>query len=359
MRQFQEGDVLAVRAIGGLHVVTIAWDFVAGQEAKLAGLLGFAIERSELAAGNVIERYFLRGIKRFKDKDEGLAPGTPVPTSEHPIQTFQWGDYTAKPATTYRYRVVPVYGKPKLLQLDDASATTVEITTEAEEGGADNGNANTARHDVYFNRGAAGSQAYARKFGKIKPDETQPNSEQMQWLSRGLFEALRGFIHRAAGADARDYKLRAMLYEFEYLPVGEAFRDAWQAGADVDIRYEAQSYKEENEHMIAEARIEAICHPQKSRRGIRHNKFIVLIRNEQPVAVWTGSTNISAGGIFGHSNVGHVIWDRDVAQSFLNYWERLAQPDVTRGKLVKANVEVEPTPQPGSLSDTIPPASGR
>ena len=124
MRQPSKGNVLAVRAISGLHVVTVAWDFVEGQEAKRDGLLGFAIERSELNQGVVIERYFLRGIKRFKLKDEGLAPGTPVPTSEHPIQSFQWGDYTAKPKTTYRYKVVPVYGKPKLVELDDASSTT-------------------------------------------------------------------------------------------------------------------------------------------------------------------------------------------------------------------------------------------
>ena len=133
MRQLEKGDILAVRAIGGLHVVTIAWDFVEGQEAKREGLLGFAIERSEINKDEVIEHYFLRGIKRFKFKDEGLAPGTPMPTSEHPIQSFQWGDYTAKPRTTYRYRVVPVYGKPKLIELDDDSATTVEITTEAEQ----------------------------------------------------------------------------------------------------------------------------------------------------------------------------------------------------------------------------------
>jgi len=178
MRQLKKGAVLAVRAIGGLHVVTVAWDFVEGQEAKREGLLGFAIERSELKDGAVIERYFLRGIKRFQFKDEGALPGTPMPTSEHPIQSFQWGDYTAKPATTYRYRVVPVYGAPKLIELDDASATTVEITTEAEEGGA--GDDGQPRHDIYFNRGAAGSQAYARKFPD-KPDETKPESDQMVW----------------------------------------------------------------------------------------------------------------------------------------------------------------------------------
>src|SRR5712671_2819018 len=150
MRNINLGAVLAVRAIGGLHVVTLAWDFVAGQEAKRTGLLGFAIERSELDdAGTVVERYYLRGIKRFKDKDEGVAPGTPMPTSEHPIQSFQWGDYTVRPGGKYRYRVVPVYGKPKLLELDDASATTVEIDAESEQGKP--GANGAATNDIYFN----------------------------------------------------------------------------------------------------------------------------------------------------------------------------------------------------------------
>jgi len=135
MRNINLGAVLAVRAIAGLHVVTLAWDFVPGQEAKRLKLLGFAIERTELAAGVVFERFWLRGIKRFRFKDEGLPPGSPVPTSEHPVQSFQWGDYIAKPSTTYRYRIVPLYGKPNLIEIDDASSTTVEITTEDEAGG--------------------------------------------------------------------------------------------------------------------------------------------------------------------------------------------------------------------------------
>jgi hypothetical protein len=343
MRNLKQGSVLAVRAIGGLHVVTLAWDFVKGKEAKQDGLLGFAIERSELQKGKVVERYFLRGIKRFQHKDEGVPPGVPVPTSEHPIQSFQWGDYTPKPGTTYRYRVVPAYGKPMLLTLDNGSAATVQIKTEAEAGRA---TGQIPAHDVYFNRGVAGSQAYALKF-KTKPDQTKPDSEQMVWLSRGLFEALIAFIGRAAGKDAKDYKLRAMFYEFRYPPVGTALGAAAAAGADVAIRYEAQTYKRDNEAMIAQTGINAICQPQKSRAGIRHNKFIVLVRRNTPVAVWTGSTNISAGGIFGHSNVGHVVWDTTVAQRYLDYWERLAAADVTRGQLVKADVAAEPTPPPG------------
>ena len=347
MRNLVAGKVLKVRAIGGLHVVTLAWDFVGAQAIKKKDLLGFAIERAEYLAGKEIERYFIRGIKRFKHKDDGVSPGTPLPTSEHPIQSFQWGDYTAKPATTYEFTVIPVYGQPKLLELDRDSATTVKIVTEPE---VEPGLKEETRHNIYFNRGVAGSQAYARKFGKTAPDQTEPESEQMKWLSRGLFEALIAFIKRAGGKDASDYKLRAMMYEFRYLPVGQAFHEVAAAGADVDIRYEAQSYKDDNEEMIADARIKRLCTPQKSRAGIRHNKFIVLIHKDEPVAVWTGSTNISAGGIFGHSNVGHEVWDGKIAERYLAYWERLANPDVTRAPLVKDNLSVEPTPESVTLS---------
>jgi len=347
MRQSIEGGVLRLRAIGGLHVVTLAWDFSDGNEGKKEGLLGFTIERSELRDGQVLERYYLRGTKRFKDKDEGTAPGTPMPTSEHPVQSFQWGDYTVKPATEYRYKVIPVYGKPKLLELDEASAATIEIGTEAEQGIA--GNNGQTTHDIYFNRGVAGSQAYARKYGKTKPDESRPESDQMRWLSRGLYEALIEFIGRAAGADAADYKLRAMFYEFRYLPVGLALKAASNAGADVRICYEAQTYKDENEEMIHTADIQAICQPQKKREGIRHNKFIVMVHRNRPVAVWTGSTNISAGGIFGHSNVGHAIWDSTVAQRYLDYWERLSNPNITRKPLLEANLAAEPTPASNAI----------
>jgi hypothetical protein len=349
MRNLVEGKVLKVRAIGGLHVVTLAWDFVEGQDSKKKGLLGFAIERAEFDKyKKEVERYYLRGIKRFEHKDDGVPPGTPLPTSEHPIQSFQWGDYTAKPATVYDFTVIPVYGRPKLLELDLNSAQTVRIETEPE---VEPGAKGETRHNIYFNRGVAGSQAYARKFGKTPPDQDEPESEQMKWLSRGLFEALTGFIHRTAGKDADQYALRAMVYEFRYLPVGQAFKEAADAGADVAIRYEAQSYKEDNEAMIAKAKIKSLCKPQKSRAGIRHNKFIVLIHKEKPVAVWTGSTNMSAGGIFGHSNVGHEVWDGEIAGRYLAYWERLSDPDVTRKPLAEENLRVEPTPDNVVLKD--------
>lgn len=134
----------------------------------------------------------MRGIKRFKERDKGLPPGTPVSTAEHPIQSFLWADYTAKAGSHYRFRIVPLHGTVKNPKLDDAAAVTLEVTTEIAGEAPPDGDG--IRHDVFFNRGVIGSQAYAREFGNREPDAENPRSKEMRWLSRGLFEALVRFI---------------------------------------------------------------------------------------------------------------------------------------------------------------------
>ncbi len=54
---------------------------------------------------------------------------------------------------------------------------------------------------------------------------------------------------------------------------------------------------------------------------IQHNKFMVLLKsqNRRPTEVWTGSTNISLGGIHGQTNVGHWVRDADVAEKYRAY----------------------------------------
>ena len=141
-----------------------------------------------------------------------------------------------------------------------------------------------------------------------------------------------------------------MLYEFQYLPVGQAFAAARHAGADVDIRYEAQTYHEENVAMIAEAGIENIAKPQQSRGGIRHNKFIVLIHREPPSGCGRGPPTSPRAASSGTPTSGTPSGTRTIAQRYLDYWERLAGPDVTRAPLVAANLLVELTPAPDPSS---------
>ncbi|MFT3848523.1 MAG: phospholipase D-like domain-containing protein [Propionivibrio sp.] len=341
MRATAKGSELKAAAYAGTYVVVLAWDTLKGKIPVRTDLLGYAIERTELDIdGNEVERYWMRGIKRFKNKDKGLPPGTPISTAEHPIQSFLWADYTAKAGIRYRYRIVPLHGKVKQPKLDDSAGVTLDVITEIEGDRPSDPNNEDARHDVFFNRGVIGSQAYAREFGNRDPDRENPRSPEMKWLSRGLFEALVRFI----GLAGDGMGLRAALYEFHYQPVANAFAKAIEAGADVKIVYDAESsYKTDNEATIATAGLDDYnaAIPRTVSEGIRHNKFIVLLRGDKPVAVWTGSTNISAGGIFGHSNVGHIVWSEDVAAKYLVYWQHLAD-NLTPTKLRALNKDAPP-----------------
>jgi phosphatidylserine/phosphatidylglycerophosphate/cardiolipin synthase-like enzyme len=344
--------MLKARGIAGTHVVVLAWDLQPGQKAKLDGLLGFAVRRTEFEGNKKVESYTMRSIKRFRNKDKGYPPGIPVSTEDHPLQTFQWGDYTAKPARKYEYQIVPMYGEPKLLVPDESAAVTINVRTEPEASTPAAAAASGIRHDVYTNRGVIGSQAYAREFENAEPDVNDPSSPAMIWLSRGLFEGLINFISLA---EDHRYQLRAAFYEFHYQPVANALAKQVEAGADVKIVYDDEStYKEGNRATIQNAGLDAMkaVIPRTVTEGIRHNKFIVLIKNNIPIAVWTGSTNISAGGIFGHSNVGHLVWDKDVATTYLDYWKRLAD-NLTPTKLRVPNKAASPLPVGKTPKDSV------
>jgi phosphatidylserine/phosphatidylglycerophosphate/cardiolipin synthase-like enzyme len=311
MRKPAKRGSLTVQAIAGTYVVLLGIDIKA--EAR-KGLLGFAIERQDHTEK---ARGFLENFLLFKANDRGAQPDHS--SGKNPFQGFLWGDYTAKPSHDYTYRVTAMYGRPERLTPRDA--LSVRIQTEDPE---------LDRHAIFFNRGAATSQAYARKFGDRDPDQV-PNREAYVWLSRGLEEAVLAFIAKAAG---KGWGLRAAVYEFDYLPVLDALGSAAKRGADVKVIFADvdNSTKKQpvpepadgNEKAIATAQIEKLCVARRKTSEIPHNKFIVLLRNGKPQQVWTGSTNLTKGGIFGHSNVGHAVRNETVAASYLEYWTQLS-----------------------------------
>lgn len=327
MRRHARKGPLSVHAIAGTHVVILGID---APRKAAKGLLGFALHRTDHTED---EGYWLRGFRTFKETDPDLPPGTLVSTYEHPIQSFLWGDYTAKPDHRYTYRVVAVYGRPK--NLKHGPEVRVAVATQREDRG---------RHAVFFNRGAAGSQAYARKFGNRRPADVHGGGA-WRWLSRGLEEAMLAFIGRAKGPR---HGLRAAVYEFNHMPALKAFKTASEAGADVKIVYDARPGGGQpvaaSDRAIGEAGIRHLMIPRRRNPSyIAHNKFIVLLRNGRAEEVWTGSTNLTAAGIFGQSNVGHVVRDRRIARAYLDYWERLAaDPDAE--DLRARNLAASPDP---------------
>jgi phosphatidylserine/phosphatidylglycerophosphate/cardiolipin synthase-like enzyme len=313
VRAHAENGGLTVNAVAGNHAVFLGFDLT--DEAR-DGCLGIAIHREDLTDGR---SSWLSGFKTFKSQVPAPAMTAVYNTEAHPIQSMWWGDYSAKPAHHYRYQVYPRYGTPAQLTTKDSVTATIDITTN---------DPGVGTHGIYFNRGVAASQAYAAKFHDV-PDKLPPDrrSEALTWLSRGLYEALRAFLTDGASASLA---IRAAVYEFTEPSLLAAFAEAHSAGADVRIVYHASGDQGQlNETAIQAAGLDRSMLIPRSHAVIAHNKFIVRADRDgagalAPAQVWTGSTNLSQGGIYGHSNVGHVVREPAVASRFLDYWTQLS-----------------------------------
>lgn len=327
MRITKISNGFKVHAIVGTYVVLFGFDL---PEADCNGLLGFSIHRTDHTEN---EAGFLHAMKAFAETDPGFPSGSLYSTKDHPIQSFQWADYSAKPGHEYTYTITAKKGTPS--NLTPHAETVLEVTTEDPEGGD---------HDIYFNRGIAGSQAYVRRFGDRTP-ETVPNRKAFEWLSRGLNEALEDYIQSCIpGQDA----LRIAAYEFNYERFLDVVKKAIDAGVDVKIIYDARkdSPKLQNIAAIKDKGLDGVgvSIPRTQPKSyISHNKFIVKLHNGQPQSVWTGGTNFSEGGIYGHSNVAHVVEETAIAQQFLDYWNELAQDSESR-ELKNRVEEISPLP---------------
>ncbi|TAL70154.1 MAG: hypothetical protein EPN82_05945 [Bacteroidetes bacterium] len=326
MRKSKTTNGLKVNAISGTYVVLLGFDL---PKNKCNGLLGFSIHRYD---HNENESYYLEGMKAFAETDPGFPPESHYSTKDHPIQSFQWADYSAKPGYKYTYTITAQKGKPK--KLIPIAETQISITTESPE--SDN-------HDVYFNRGTAASQEYIRRFGNKSPEDV-PNNKAFEWLSRGIYEALVEYVKSCTPGK---HSLRIAAYEFNYEPFLELLKDVSDSGVDIKIIYDARKDppRDKNQEKVNLKNLQNICTERTEGASyISHNKFIVKLENNRPISVWTGGMNFSEGGIFGHSNVAHVIEEPTIAKKYFDYWTKLSNdPKTTK---IKNEVEtISPIPQ--------------
>jgi phosphatidylserine/phosphatidylglycerophosphate/cardiolipin synthase-like enzyme len=210
-----------------------------------------------------------------------------------------------------------MYGKPGALTSDPQDELKLEIETETEwkEG---------AGHGVWFNRGAIASQKFAEEFGNAPPKNLDdPTDPEVVWLSRGLLEACLNYIKGTPVGDG----LRVAAYEFTYAPILNELKRAIDRGVDVQIVYHDTSDAPGRPNETAMQAAGLPINDQKttfrrSRTKIPHNKFIVHLRGgTDPVEVWTGSTNFTASGFLGQTNVGHRVADSATAKQYFEYWK--------------------------------------
>ncbi len=360
--RFRSKSVGGSRVFAVTGVNTVSFAVVAGKRTR-ADLLGFSVERIDPAAD---ERFFMAGFKVFESVIPHPDASTQVSTFDHPVQSFVWDDFTAKPGHEYEYRFHPVKGKPK--KLEHGTPLPIRIRTEPL--------VSDLEHDVFFNRGVASSQAYQRRFGAtpIAKLPKERREEALSWLSRDLDEAVLRFVDSCAAGD----RLLCCFYEFRYEPVARALKAAITRGVDVTIMVDAKVNETteddgtvnpsfprvENLEMLAKVGIpddNVRCREARP-SNIQHNKFMVrLAGGDKPTEVWTGSTNMSQGGISGQTNVGHWVRNTTVAGQFVRYWDLLATDpgglatDTASDKLMKnkafrAAVE-ELSPAPAELTE--------
>lgn len=320
------------KVISGTHAILIALNC---PDAIRKGLKGFAFEREMIGAGSQGPK-FLRSQKVFKsvvpNPKKALDPKDPTKrqafyTDKFPVQSFLWGDYAASPGKTYRFRILPMFGKPGALTTDPQDEIKFEITTEKEW-------SNGETHGVWFNRGAIASQKFSEEFGNKPPKNiNDPKDPTVAWLSRGLLEACLAYINETKAGDA----LRVAAYEFTYAPILKALKGLIDKGIDVQIVYHDTKKKDKNganENAMKDAGLPINDQQitfRRSKTKIPHNKFIVRLKGgKDPVEVWTGSTNFTPSGFLGQTNVGHRIADAKTAKQYFDFW-----------KVVKTDPELE------------------
>lgn len=377
MRFTQSNSQLSVRAISGLEMVLFGFNVPDNQRTNL---LGFRIRKRKRDS----TYYELNDGKCFKGTDESL------------IQDFLWGDYSVDPAKTYHYQISAVYGSPGQTTESEVLEFEVKTEDPQHKAHAVFFNRGVAGSQAYSKRFGIYKRSYKSdsletvsseiKYQEfIKPDDV-PDGEAFKWLSRGLEEALLDYVAQAKDST---YAIRASLYELSHVPAAQAFVDALERGADVKIIHHAKPKRAYKMGRSKDSNVKVSTHVEYTDKGtneiidtkkysgelrkvdtlegitstaletvgkvglknpenqdafsemliqrtdttISHNKFIILLKDGKPIQVWTGSTNITGGGIFGQSNVGHIIRDEAIAQAYLDYWNKLSEdPPKRKGR---------------------------
>jgi phosphatidylserine/phosphatidylglycerophosphate/cardiolipin synthase-like enzyme len=322
MRTRRTSDGLTAMATAGAYVVLIGWD-MAEKTIRQRKVLGFSIRRTRIEDGEVV---WLGGFKTFQSVEPNPPPGEPVSSFDHPLQTFQWADYSVRPGMTYTYRVIARTGKPDDLAFD--ATVDLKVTTESVDQGT---------HAIFFNRGSIASQEYARRFQNRKPSEVgQPAYD---WLSRGLIEGLFKFIDATKDGD----ELCGAFFEFKNTDIYARLKAAKKRGVKVKVVYDGDSQKKGNEKAMEGKGMKPLVKPRERSGRYAHNKFLVHRRGGISKAVWTGSTNLSENGVYGHSNNAHIVRDPAVAEKYFEYWQVLKN-DETRAPTAAAVENLTPEP---------------
>ncbi len=280
----------------------------------IANCRGFSIART--SQGKVT---YIHGAAGFSDADK-VDPANPC---SFPIQRYLWWDYSVKPGDTVQYSVIPIVG-PSQSQLKpdpkNASPTTPPMTITGQC---------TPHLSSYFNKGIVAAQWVSRALNNtpsksaIIPLVQKPGTPIRNALSGLLRPEILSLLSAALKNKGKIYAALYELNDLELIPALEAF------GKDCNLILANGAFKPPTNDENAAVRKQitpkvTVFDRMVTGAHFAHNKFVVFCdSNGKPQQVLTGSTNWTSSGLCTQANNGLIINDPDVAQDFLDAWNRL------------------------------------
>ncbi len=311
--------------------------FLAWRMPVTADCLGFAIHRQVVRGGTVVAEGLIDNRVGFPA--DSPRPGETRPSSEWPFQRYTWTDHGVGEGDEISYRISPVLGRDGALSVDEDSAAHVGPVpvTAAVTGGA-----------AYFNRGIVLSQFMLRHLppgwssapladkraalGQLTAGLRADSSDLRRFLMGDLGAALLSLldVELAAGSD-----LHAALYEISDQALiaalarfGDRAHVVLANGSSDNSRNPRIPKPYVDGNAEAADALEGVVDLRRrmffSSQGLGHNKFLVVIRDGRPAAVWTGSTNWATTGLCTQVNNAVLLEDPALAAAYLEQWHRLA-----------------------------------
>jgi phosphatidylserine/phosphatidylglycerophosphate/cardiolipin synthase-like enzyme len=322
-------------AFANNDIVTIAWSY--GKRPD--GCMGFAVYRID--AKGVETPLPSHAVFKGDTIKNGQT------TAEYPIQKFYWKDLYVRPiaektgSTTFRYKVVPLEGKPKALKpmtsLPILTTNEVELTAVC-----------SPSISAVFNRGIISTQhvANALKTGlnanSLKANIAKPGNQLRADLAGDMIATLTGLLKRVKSGDS----IYAALYELTDV---ELIQGLVNVGSKLNIvvanivaaKPKDGTTAKPGENDSAWNQIHPLCkttsfYRQPPGSHIVHNKFLVYANKNGPQAVLTGSTNWTDTGLCAQTNNTVVIDDSNVAARYMAYWNKLKADQVAHAKDAKS-----------------------
>jgi phosphatidylserine/phosphatidylglycerophosphate/cardiolipin synthase-like enzyme len=309
---------------------------------QIADCIGFELRRRRNGKNEIVRNRvsFSSGVPN---------PAKPESSAKSPLRRFTWTDHEVNSGDKVAYQVVPVVQTGDTDPVIDESHASpfsdeVELTGKVSDS-----------FECYFNRGFVISQFMSRL---LKGDLSD---KSLQAFKKSLNDnaAIENKIRVFLGGDLRQHlidlldeakksggQIFAAIYEISDKVL---IKKLTALGDRAHIVLSNGTHKSRDDDENSDARTilkNADCEifDRMLPSGVLgHNKFIAICdKNRNPLSTWTGSTNWTPTGLCTQINNGILINNSDVAQFFIDQFERLCNAGNSTPKdLIAANSEVK------------------